>query len=810
VTGQGVPVSTFRLQLEPRFTLDDAAGIVDDVAALGATHLYLSPILQATPGSGHGYDVVDHSRVASDLGGEPAWARFLAATRRAGLGVVLDIVPNHMAVPTPENLNAQLWSVLKEGRASRYAGWFDVDWDACDGGLVLPVLGARLDEVLAAGELALDRVGAEEVVRYHDHVFPLARGTSGMPLSSLLEAQHYRLASWRDAGLNYRRFFDVTSLIAVRVEDPAVFEATHARILDLLRAGQVEGLRVDHPDGLTDPKGYLELLQEATDRAWVVVEKILEGQERLLEDWACDGTTGYDALLRVGGLFIDADGAEDLTRLSEELLGEHQDLDAMLHDAKLHVIVHVLAPEVERLLRLVARALPELDLGEARRTLRALLAGMDRYRVYVRPGEPAPPEAVAAMTELVRRVVEADPSLDRAVLVGLVDLALDHPVGVDDEARREFCVRYQQTCGPVMAKAVEDTTYYRHVRLTGLNEVGGDPGRFGTSVVEFHGFAARLEDEWPTTMTTLSTHDTKRSEDVRARLAVLSERPREWADWVREARRLTRARRPERLDPLTEYLVWQTLVGAWPLEQERLVGYCQKAIREAKLHTSWTDPDEAYESAVLGFARIVATDPAVTGHVEGWLSRTAHETRANVLGQKLVQLTMPGVPDVYQGTDLVELSLVDPDNRRPVDWAERRARLTRLEAGEPPQDLSDEKLLVTTAALRLRRECPEAFVGSEGDYTPLESSSAHVVAFARGSAHAPDVVVLATRLAGRLVDAGGWGTATIALPEGHWHDALRDRPVDGGVVPLESLLPVTGLPVALLVRGGAGFGLGPG
>lgn len=840
MTGQGVPVSTFRLQLEPRFTLDDAAAIVDDVAALGATHLYLSPILQATPGSSHGYDVVDHSRVASDLGGEPAWARLLAATRRAGLGVVLDIVPNHMAVPTPENLNAQLWSVLKEGRASRYAKWFDVDWDAGDGRLVLPLLGARLDEVLAAGELVRDRVGAEEVVRYHDHVFPLARGTSGMPLGSLLEAQHYRLASWRDvADLNYRRFFDVTSLIAVRVEDDEVFDATHERILELVRSGAVEGLRVDHPDGLADPAGYLARLAEATSAGtsasstsspgsltatssgpavrslggqgvWVVVEKILEGEEHLPADWACAGTTGYDALLRVGGLFVDPDGAAALTRLSEESLGEHQELDVMLHEAKLQVLAEVLTPEVDRLVRLVGRVLPHVDLTEARRALVALLAGLDRYRIYVRPGQPPVPEAVAAMADLVRRVVEAAPSLGRSVVVALADLALDHPVGADDEARRDFCVRFQQTCGPVMAKAVEDTTWYRHVRLVGLNEVGGDPGRFGTSVAQFHVFAARLAREWPATMTTLSTHDTKRSEDVRARLAVLSERPRAWAEWLHEARRLTVARRPQRLDRLTEHLIWQTLVGAWPIDVERLVAYCQKAIREAKLHSSWTGPDEAYERAVQDFARLVATDRATTTHLEAWLRATAQEARANILGQKLIQLTMPGVPDVYQGTDLVDLSLVDPDNRRPVDWAEHRARLARLEAGEPPQDLSDEKLLVTSAALRLRRECPEAFVGDEGDYTPLESGSDHVIAFARGSADAPDVIVLATRLAGRLVETGGWGAATIALPGGPWHDALRDRLVDGGVVPLESLLPVTGLPVALLVRGGRRFGPGTG
>lgn len=803
--GHHVPTSTLRLQLEPAFTLDDAAAIVEDVAALGATHLYLSPVLQATAGSTHGYDVVDHTLVAEGIGGESGWSRLVAAARRAGLGLVVDIVPNHMAVPVPEKDNRPLWSVLKEGPDSRYARWFDVDWDAGDGRVVLPVLGGPLDEIVAAGELERDRVGGEDVLRYHDHVFPLARGSAGMPLSSLLAAQHYRLASWREAeALNYRRFFDVTSLVAVRVEDPVVFDATHARIVDLVRAGQVEGLRIDHPDGLADPEGYLRMLRAATDGVWVVVEKILEGDERLPADWACAGTTGYDALLRVGGLFVDPAGAEPLSRVAEQLLGETQDLAAMTVAAKRHVIEHVLGAEMARLLRLVGRALPQLPAAGTRAALEALLVAMDRYRIYVRPPEPAGEAAVARLREVADRALAADPTLDAEVVAALVDLALDRPVGVDDEARRDFCVRFQQTCGPVMAKAVEDTVFYRYVRLVGLNEVGGDPGHLGTSVREFHSWAKQLVRDLPHTLTALSTHDTKRSEDVRARLAVLSEWPSAWAEWVLEARRLTAPHRPERLDALTEYLVWQTLVGAWPIDADRLGAYCLKAVREAKLHTSWTAPDDAYERAVDHFARFVSSDATVGRHVDSWLRSTTRETRANVLGQKLVQLTIPGVADVYQGTDIVDLSLVDPDNRRPVDWRAHRERLARLDGGAPPEDLSDEKLLVTAAALRLRREVPEAFVGGEGEHTALESGSDHVVAFARGAAEAPDVVVLATRLAGRLADAGGWGASTVTLPEGSWRDMLRDRLVDGGAVPLESVLPLTGLPVALLVRDGAG------
>ncbi|MDN5795279.1 MAG: malto-oligosyltrehalose synthase [Intrasporangium sp.] len=799
-----MPTSTLRLQLEPAFTLDDAAGLVGDVATLGVTHLYLSPVLQASTGSTHGYDVVDHTVVAQDLGGEPAWARLVAAAGRAGLGIVLDIVPNHMAVPVPERRNRPLWSVLEKGRSSTYASWFDIDWDAGGGRLVLPVLGSDLDEVLAAGELTADRLGAEHVLRYHDHVFPLASGTAGMPLAALLAAQHYRLASWREPGApNYRRFFDVTSLIAVRVEDPTVFDATHARVLEMVRTGQVDGLRIDHPDGLADPEGYLDRLRDVTDGAWVAVEKILEGDERLPEGWACAGTTGYDALLRVGGLFVDPDGAEPLARLASELLGEPQDLAAMIVAAKRHVVEHVLGAEMGRLLRLVAMTRPDLPQAAARAALGALLVAMDRYRIYVRPGEPVGEPTLRALRAVADRALAAEPDLDPAVVSALLDLALDRPVGVDDSARRDFCVRFQQTCGPVMAKAVEDTVFYRYVRLTGLNEVGGDPDRLGISVDEFHSYATSMVRDHPHAMTTLSTHDTKRSEDVRARLAVLSERADAWAGWVHEVRRMTAPRRPDRLDELTEYLVWQSLVGAWPIDGDRLAAYCRKAVREAKLHTSWTETDEAYERAVLDFVRLVVSDEAVAGQVEGWLRRTAHETRANVLGQKLVQLTMPGVADLYQGTDLLDLSLVDPDNRRRLDWSRHRARLARLDGGAAPTDLADEKLRVTAAALRLRRERPEAFVGGEGDHTRLESDSGHVIAFARGSEAAPDVVVLATRLAGRLADGGGWGDATVTLPAGHWVDVLRDSVVAGGAIPLESVLPLTGLPVALLVRGGA-------
>ncbi len=351
-----------------------------------------------------------------------------------------------------------------------------------------------------------------------------------------------------------------------------------------------------------------------------------------------------------------------------------------------------------------------------------------------------------------------------------------------------------------MAKAIEDTAYYRYVRLVGLNEVGGDPTRVGLPTSAFHWFAENLLGEWPQSMTTLSTHDTKRSEDVRARLFVLAERPEAWATWVRAARELATPVRAQELDTLTEYFLWQTLVGVWPISEERLQAYALKAIRESKLFTRWTEPNEAYESAVERFVSGVVTTPEIVAHVEDWVDSTGRETRANVLGQKLVQLTMPGVPDVYQGTDLVDLSLVDPDNRRLVDYDDRRDRLARLDGGGAPADLDDEKLLVTTAALRTRREWPECFTGEDATYVPVATGSEHAVAFGRGTGDDVEVVTVVTRFAGRLADAGGFGDATLALPERRWSDVVSARTFDGGRTRLADLVGDDGLPVALLVR----------
>jgi (1->4)-alpha-D-glucan 1-alpha-D-glucosylmutase len=815
------PSSTYRLQVRPGFGFDEVAAVSDHVRSLGVSHAYLSPILAATPGSQHGYDVVDHSRLNSDAGGRPAFDRMVEVLHDRELLAVTDVVPNHMAVPTPVRLNAQLWSVLRDGPESPYASWFDVDWSVPDRALLMAVLGDRIGTVLRNGQLTIDPSGDEPVLRYFEHEFPIRRGTEDLPLEELVDRQWYRLAWWRvaDDELNYRRFFDVDTLAALRMEDPQVFAATHALLLDLVASGALQGLRIDHPDGLADPRGYLRRLHEATDGAWVVVEKILEDDEKLPPDWPCAGTTGYDALQRVGGLFADPAAAAPLSELLTEFTGESIDFAAVVEAAKREVVENSLYAEVNRLVDLLV-AICHDDIALRDHTRRQLslcvvelLVAFDRYRAYVVPGEPAPAESV----EVVERAAErARPHLpeDAGEALELVrDLVLGRragrgPRGRDDAARRaEFVVRFQQTCGPVMAKGVEDTAFYRWNRLVALNEVGGDPGKLGVPPEEFHAFAGSLQADWPAAMTTLSTHDTKRSEDVRARLLALTETPQEWGAAVREwMETAAKHGSPEGWpDAATAYLIWQTLVGTWgssgPLAAQRLHGYLTKAIREAKVHTTWTRPDEVYEDAMHAYADAVLDDEEILASVAAFATGLDGAARVAVLGQKLVQLAMPGVPDVYQGCELVDLSLVDPDNRRDVDFDIRRTRLTRLDDGEKPADLDDEKLLVTSRVLRARRDHPEWFVGVDSAYVPLPTSTGNAIAFGRGTAGDPTqvhAVAVATRLPVALERHGGWGEHTLALPEGSWRDALTGRGTEGGTVPLADVL--ADLPVAFLVR----------
>ena len=817
-----VPTATYRIQVRPDFGFDATADVVDHLANLGVSHVYLSPVLQPVPGSQHGYDVTDHSRLNAEAGGEEGFARLGAALDAAGLSAVADVVPNHMAVPTPVWRNAELWSVLRDGPASPYARWFDVDWgggEARPQAVLMPVLGQRIGAVIAAGELRVDRGGAdgdEPVLRYYDHEFPVRPGTEHLPLEQLVDRQWYRLAWWRvaDEELNYRRFFDVGTLAAVRVEDPEVFALTHALLIDLVRRGRLTGLRIDHPDGLADPRAYLERLADATDGVWVVVEKILEGDEELPYDWRCAGTTGYDALSQVGGLFADPAAASPLSDLLVEVTGDPTGFERVVEASKRLVVEQSLYAEVTRLVEvLVDLCADDIALRDHTRrhlltALIELLVAFDRYRAYVVPGVPADDEAVAVVERAaeVAREHLAEEALDTLDLVR--DLVLDRPAGSPhrhgDARRAEFVVRFQQTCGPVMAKGLEDTAFYRWHRLVAFNEVGGDPLRFGVQPEDFHAYAQHRQRDWASTMTTLSTHDTKRSEDVRARLFALTELTQPWAEAVRGWNEAAAGYRTADgwPGPATVYLIWQTLVGTWgtggPLDRERLGQYLTKATREAKRHTSWTHPEPAYDDAVQAFAAAVLGDRALMTSIGEFAADLDGPARVAVLGQKLVQLMMPGVPDVYQGCELVDLSLVDPDNRRPVDFAERRRRLARLDAGEKPADVHDEKLLVTATALRLRRAHPEWFTGREATYRPLPTTTGNAIAFGRGEGDAVSAVAVATRLPLALARRGGWGEHTLSLPPGPWRNLLTGRTIEGGSVALAPLLDR--YPVAILAR----------
>jgi (1->4)-alpha-D-glucan 1-alpha-D-glucosylmutase len=756
-----IPTATYRLQVRPAFDLHAVADVADYVADLGAGALYLSPLLPSARGSEHGYDVVAFDTVDPQRGGVDGWTRALAAARSRGLRLVVDIVPNHTGVAAAHE-NLAWWDVLRLGQASEHARWFDIEWSG--GRILLPVLGDEFDPA----ELEV----VDDELRYYEHRFPIAPGTGPQPGESAAQVhdrQHYQLVNYRraDTEQNYRRFFAVTSLAGLRVEDDAVFDATHAQIARWLRKDGVHGVRVDHPDGLADPRGYLTRLRAlAGSDGWITVEKILEPGEELPDDWPIDGTTGYDALAEVGGLFVDPDAAATLDAAYRELTGDQADFAEHVRRGKRLAVTTILRAEVSRLARLVPGVESAAD------ALAELLVAFPVYRSYL-------PDGAEHLAEAIETARAARPDLADAI--GALTPRLADPAD-------ELSARFQQTSGAVMAKGVEDTAYYRYTRFVALNEVGGNPARFGIPVAAFHDAQRRRQRVAPHGMTTLSTHDTKRGEDVRARLAVLAEMPDEWAALARKL--MTSAPVP---DPTFGYLLWQTFAGAGLIDRRRMHAYAEKAMREAAVGTTWIDPDAAFEAAVHAAVDAAYDDPEVRQPLAELIERITPYGWTNSLSQKLVQLTMPGIPDVYQGTELWEDSLVDPDNRRAVDFEARRTMLDHLDASvdPPPIDASGRaKLWVVSRTLRLRRDWPDLF----DRYVPIEVTGAaadSAVAFDRGGA-----ITVATRLPVRLQRAGGWRDTALDL-RGSATDVISGRSFRGEL-PLAELL--ADYPVALLVR----------
>jgi (1->4)-alpha-D-glucan 1-alpha-D-glucosylmutase len=757
-------LSTYRLQLRGAssgfgFTFVDAENLLDYLDELGVSHVYLSPILTAASGSGHGYDVIDPTTVSAELGGPEGLERLSAAARARGMGLVVDIVPNHVGVDKPEQ-NPWWWDVLRYGQSSAYAPFFDIDWELGDGRIVLPLLGSDDD----VADLAADG----DLLRLGDLALPLAPGTGDGTGTQVHDRQHYRLIGWRHGLCGYRRFFSITSLAGLRQETRSVFDASHAEVARWFTEGLVDGVRIDHPDGLSDPCGYLTWLRELLGSdAWIVIEKILAVDEALEPTLPVAGTTGYDVLREVGGVFVDPSGAPVLTELVESAGVDYQAMPAMLADLKVHAATDMLGSELRRLRRIIA-ATAGADHPLLPEAVAALLTHIDVYRTDY-------PGLAAILPSALAETQAATPELGPALQV--IAAALAHG--------GEPATRLQQLCGAVTAKSVEDCLFYRDARLVSLNEVGGEPHRFGVGAGEFHHSAATRGRLWPQAMTTLSTHDTKRAEDVRARIGVLSQVPSLWTEFV--ARWEIDAPSP---DAATGQFLWQNIFGVWPTSgqvtdelRERLHGYAEKAIREAAWHTSWNDPDAAFEDAVHGWLDTVLDGP-VAGQLTELVTQLNPHAASDALGQKLLALTVPGIPDIYQGTELWDDSLVDPDNRRAVDYVARRAAL---------KELQHPKMRIVTTALRLRRSRPDSFL--HGDYLPVLATGEadeHVVAFSRGD----DILVAVTRWTVRLKETG-WGNTMVPLPEGSWTDTLTGA-MASGPTPAAELFAV--LPVILLER----------
>jgi (1->4)-alpha-D-glucan 1-alpha-D-glucosylmutase len=917
-----IPLATYRIQLTKDFTLRQALASIDYWSALGVTDLYMSPFLAARPGSTHGYDVIDPGRINPEVGDEADLAALHAAIVRRGMGVVMDVVPNHMCVNT--NDNAWWNDVLENGPSSPHAKFFDIDWrppkHELANKVLLPVLGDQYGKILESGELVVREERGGFFVTYYDHRYPVGPGTypmilvnvlarlteggevpaglrdelesiitqarrlpgagetdpervrerqrekeiikarlfawlgsapiarraldetlrelnghKGQPrsfdrLEELLAAQAYRLSFWRVAAeqINYRRFFEINDLAAIRIEEPEVLEAVHGKSFDLLRSGVINGLRIDHVDGLREPRRYLAELEERTGGAYVVVEKILSGDERLPRIWATQGTTGYEFLNILNGVFVARSGERALRSFYNGLRTVPGSFDEIVYESKRLILLTSMASELSVLARRLARISEQhrwsrdFTIGTLQQALADTIACFPVYRTYVGAEDTSvSPQDTAHVRSAIACAQRRNPAITGSVFAFLSDvLLMRDPDGIDDAdraARRDFILRFQQITGPVMAKGLEDTAFYRYFPLLSLNEVGGAPDRFGTTLDEFHRAMEERARERPGALSATSTHDTKRGEDARARLNVLSEVPDEWAtaveSWRGVADRMkTRLDGQHAPDADDEYYIYQTLIGAWPFEGdeateaafvERAAAAVEKALREGKRNTTWINPNTEYEAAARTFvARALDRNGPLYPELKSFVTRIAPAGMLNGLGQLVLKVTAPGVPDFFQGSEFWDLSLVDPDNRRPIDFERRRRLLGEIgerarlhpanlvaELARDPRD-GRLKLLITHLLLAARRSEGELF--THGAYQGLEVEGERreqVVGFLRRWQGKVAVVAVGryfARLAGDGVVAAAraFAKTSLLLPSELPIARLRDV-ITGRAVPVE-------------------------
>ncbi len=822
------PRATYRLQFNKDFTLAQARELVEYLAELGASHVYSSPLLKAIPGSTHGYDACDFTRINPEIGTTGDLEKLHEALARHGMGLVLDVVPNHMGIDLQNN---PWWlDVLTHGSNSTYANYFDINWQAADprlrGKIALPIMGERYHEALAKKAIQLTEKKGKLALEYNGMTLPvspesvaatfgnIAEGRSSIiakingdpaALDEFIQKQNYLMMSWRngDSMLNYRRFFTIASLAAVRIEEQPVFDQAFSCVKQWLQHGWIDGLRVDHSDGLRYPEQFLNRLRDMAPNSWIVIEKILEPGEGLNPDWPVNGTTGYDFLINLNGVFVDPKGEKPLSDFYKEFTGDNAEYADVVRAEKIGFINNQLLSEANRLTDLLVHIAArhwqcrDFTRAELREAWSEVATCIPVYRTYTGAND------VPVVSEIDQRIVKNaataasafQPQLPRELFKFLEDLLLFRHRG---QLEDDFVLRFQQLTGALMAKSIEDTAFYCYLRFVALNEVGGDPGKFGMSLPDFHAWCRAQQEIWPTSMVASATHDTKWGSDVRARLAVLSEQPQRWIEAVRRWSKLNEARRHEQFpDRKTEYLFYQALAGAWPVSKERLLAHMQKAVREAKENTDWGNPNPQFEEALKNFVTRAMEDAGFMADVEKFVATIVEAGWKNSLSQTAVKLTATGVPDIYQGTELWDFSLTDPDNRRPVDYEPRKRMLAeakQLSAQEAwkQRESGMPKLWLIAKLLELRKSDPEIF-GPACAYEPLFVSGTEkdrILAYIRGGR----LAVIAPRFVSEF--NGKWGNTTVPLPSGNWKNFLTGASIKSGDV--DSLLD--GFPVAVLVR----------